>query len=170
MNFRDSTESEKLRANLERRLVETPRPIFCYESHIDNDYASAARAFVASLAGFQDATLLYFFSVPGDGWNEHLLTNQHWTRFRHWREGCGEARRLYEAPGQVFSADESGALVEAIAFALQLGWDAWLAANRGNKLIVFSHDDRVEIHRGCVRANLQRDLLRLGCWSVAAHS
>ncbi len=167
MQFLDRAEVEKRKASLQRRLVDTPRPIFYYDSHVDNDYASAARAFVAALAGFQDVTLLYLFSVPGDGWNEQLLADQRWMRFRRWRECCGETRRLHEAPGQVFSADEAEALVEAIAFALQLGWDAWLQANRGKKLVVFSHDDRVEIHRGCERANLKRELLRLGCWSVA---
>ena len=88
-------------------------------------------------------------------------------RFRNWREAHGEARRLHEAPGQQFAANEGDALIEAIAFALCLGWDAWLDGNRGRKLIVFSHDDRVEVHRGCERFTLARDLLRLGYWRIA---
>lgn len=170
MNFLTRDETEKRKASLQRRLSGNPRPVFYYQSNSEHDYLSAARAFVASFSTFHEATLLYFFSVQGDGWNEILMADTRWARFRSWREAHGEGRRLYDAPGQQFAANESDALTDAIAFALCLGWDAWLDGNGGRKLIVFSHDDRVEVHRGCERTKLARDLLRLGYWRIAGTS
>ena len=167
MIFLNHEEAEKRKVSLRRRLVSKPRPVFYYESNSENDFLSAAHAFVASFGGFREATLLFVSSPFGDGWNDPSPADTRWARFRDWREAHGEARRLYDAPGQQFAAAEGDALAEAIAFALRLGWDAWLDGNLGRKLIVFSHDDRVEVHRGCERHILTRDLLRLGYWRVA---
>jgi hypothetical protein len=170
MNFLNRDEAERRKASLRRRLVGDPRPVFCYESDSERDFLSAARAFIASFGGFREATLLYVSSPFGDGWHETLVADTRWAHFRRWREAHGEVRRLYDAPGQQFAADEGDALAEAIAFALLLGWDAWLDSNLGRKLIVFSHDDRVEVHRGCERRILTHDLLRLGYWRIAGSS
>lgn len=167
MNFLSRQEAEKRKGSLERLLVGNPRPVFYYESSGENDYLSAARAFVASLGGFREATLLCVACPFGDGWGEDQLTDERWARFRGWRQSHGEARRLSESPGQQFTSSEAGALEQAIAFVLLLGFDAFLDSNRGRKLMVFSHDDRVEAHRGCERHDLTRELLRLGYWRVA---
>ncbi len=167
MIFLNRAEVEKRRASLQRKFVASPKPVFYYESNPAHDYLSAARAFVASFGEFSEATLLFVSCPFGDGWHEPQLADTRWARFRGWRESHGEARRLYEVPGQQFAFGEGDILAEAISFALQLGWDAYLDSNLGRKLIVFSHDDRVDIHRGCERHTLTRDLLRLGSWQVA---
>ena len=40
---------------------------------------------------------------------------------------------------------------EGIDFALQLGWDALVAAKPKRQLLLLSHDDRMEIYRGFER-------------------
>jgi len=167
MNFLNRQETEKRKASIQRLLLGNPRPVFYYESSGENDYLSAARAFVASLGGFRAATLLCVTCPFGDGWDETQLADARWARFRSWREAHGETRRLSDSPGQQFTSDEAGALEQAIAFVLLLGFDALLDGNRGRKLLVFSHDDRVEVHRGCERHNLAGELLRLGYWRVS---
>ncbi|SRR5579883_607530 len=121
MNFLNRDETEKRKASLRRRLSDNPRPVFYYESNPEHDYLSAARALVVSFGTFQRATLLYFFSVQGDGWNEILLADARSARFRSWREAHGEMRRLHDAPGQQFAANDGDALVEAIAS--RFAWD-----------------------------------------------
>ena len=44
--------------------------------------------------------------------------------------------------------DEAEHLSKAIAFALDLGWDALVAAKPKRQLLLLSHDDRMEIYRG----------------------
>jgi hypothetical protein len=55
-------------------------------------------------------------------------------------------------------------LSQAIEFALQLGWDALVAAKRGRRLLFLSHDDRIEIYRGVERRLLAEKLIALGYW------
>ncbi|MBY0611620.1 MAG: hypothetical protein K2P80_05505 [Beijerinckiaceae bacterium] len=167
MIFLNRNDVEKRKASLQRKVVGNPKPVFHYESNPAHDYLSAARAFVASLGEFREATLLAIAFPFGDGWQNQQIADPRWARFRGWRESHGEVNRLHDVPGQQFALDEIKALAEVIAFTLELGWDAYLDADRGRKLIVFSHDDRVEIHRGCERRTLIQNLLRLGYWRIA---
>lgn len=167
MLFFDKTETEKRKTSILRQQVSDPRPVFYYGSDPANDFLGAAHAFVASFGEFREASLIFVATPFGDGKHETQLSDARWARFYKWREAHGEVRRLYDVPGHQFSANESDALAEAISLALLLGWDAWLEGNRGRKLIVLSHDDRVEMHRGCERHALTRSLLRLGFWQVA---
>ena len=68
-----------------------------------------------------------------------------------WRRAAGENSRLSEAPGHQFGADEAEHLSTAVEFALELGWDALLAAKPKRQLLLLSHDDRMEIYRGFER-------------------
>jgi hypothetical protein len=167
MIFLARDEVEKRRENLQRKLLSNPRPVFYFQSNPANDFAGAARAFVASFGGFREATLMCVSFPLGDGWHETQLADSRWARFRRWRESHGEARRLFDVPGQQFDADETEPLAEAVAFALLLGWEAWLDGNLGRKLITFSHDDRVEVHRGVEKRELSETLLKLGFWQLA---
>lgn len=68
------------------------------------------------------------------------------------------------APGHRLDAGEVVPLSELIAFALELGWDALVAAKPGRQILVLSHDDRIEIYRGFAGRSLVRQLIALGDW------
>ncbi len=85
-------------------------------------------------------------------------------RYRRWRGANGDDRRLYDAPGHRFEAQEAAQLSRTIEFALQLGWDALIAAKPGRQLLFLSHDDRMEIHRGFEWRSLAEKLIKLGYW------
>jgi hypothetical protein len=61
-------------------------------------------------------------------------------------------------------AAEAGQLSKAIEFALELGWDALLAAKPGRQLLLLSHDDRLEIYRSSRGRALVRQSEALGYW------
>jgi hypothetical protein len=73
-------------------------------------------------------------------------------------------RRLNDAPGHQFEPNEAEHLSKAIEFAFQLGWDALLAAEPRRQLLLFSHDDRMEIYRGFAWRWLAKKLIALGYW------
>jgi hypothetical protein len=165
MHFLALDEAKVLETRLHRQMINQPRPklVLYYESG-ERDYSDAANAITASIGDFTGANLHFLFCVSGDGWNEGAATNEQWSRYRRWRDANGENRRLCEAPGHQFEPREVGQLSKAIEFALQLGWDALVAAEPGRQLLLLSHDDRIEIYRGFDRRSLAEKLIRLGYW------
>src|SRR5262249_52168974 len=148
-------------------LAERPKLVLYYNSGA-RDYATAAKAIAASAGDFSAATLLYQFCVTGDGWSEGPRPDARWESYKRWRAAQGEARRLYEVPGHRFARGEADLLSDAIAFALELGWDALLAATPKRQLLLLSHDDRMEIYHGFDRRALADRLIALGYWWRAA--
>jgi hypothetical protein len=161
MHFLGSFEVKRLEQLLRRQMAGRPMLVLHYDSG-RCDYAAAAGAIAASIGVFTSVTMLFLFCVTGDGWSEGTA-DERWTRYRHWRAANGETRRLYDAPGHLFEAHEARQLSEAIAFSLELGWDALLSATPGRQLMALSHDDRIEVHRGFGGRSLADPLLALGC-------
>lgn len=168
MNFLGRDEASLLDKKLRREIAEYAGPKFVlyYESG-GRDYSRAADAIVQSTGSFSEATVLFSFCVSGDGWDEHSATDERWKRYRRWRSANNEERRLYEAPGHRFEPHDVEQFSETIEFALELGWDALVAAKPGRQLLFLSHDDRLEIYRGFSSGSLVRQLIGLGYWSRA---
>ena len=117
MHFLTRDETKLLEKKLRRQLAEqgTPRLVLYYTSG-RRDYARAANAITAWAGAFTEATLQFLFCVSGDGWDEHLATDERWSRYRQWRVGRGEQRRLYDAPGhEAFLSDYQGRNLYAAA-------------------------------------------------------
>jgi hypothetical protein len=165
MHFLALDEAKRLEKRLRREMAEQPGPkLVLYYDSSDRDYSIAANAITASIGKFTWATLFFLFCVTGDGWTEGNATNKRWARYRQWRAANGESRRLYDAPAHLFEAREAERLSEVIDFALQLGWDALVAAKPRRQLLLLSHDDRMEIYRGFERRLLAEKLTALGYW------
>ncbi|WP_315758179.1 hypothetical protein [Bradyrhizobium sp. SZCCHNRI2007] len=162
------SETEALERKLRREIVGfgEPKSVLYYESG-RRDYSSAADAIAQSAGVLSEATLLFLFSLSGDGYGEHDGHDERWRGYRRWRAAQGETRRLYDAPAHRFEAGEVALLSELIAFALDLGWDAVLTAKPGRQLLVLSHDDRLEIHRGFGGGALVRRLIAIDGWQRA---
>ena len=169
MKFLARDEASLLEKRLRREIAEHAGPKFVlyYESGADRDYLGAANAIAQSTGSFSEATVLFSFCVSGDGWNAPSATNEGWSRYRKWRAANNEDLRLYEAPGHRFEANEVEQLSKTIAFSLELGWDALLAAKPGRQLLFLSNDDRLEIYRGFGGGSLVRQLTGLGYWRRA---
>jgi len=165
MNFLSRDEATLLEKKLRREIAEyaSPKLVLYYDSG-DRDYSAAANAIARSAENFGEATVLFLFSVGGDGWNEHSAKDQRWNRYRKWRAANKEDRRLYEAPGHRFESREVEQFSKTIEFALQLGWDALVAAKPKRQLLFLSHDDRLEIYRGFTGRLLAKQLTGLGYW------
>jgi hypothetical protein len=165
MNFLTREEAKSVEGKLRRQIAERPRPkrVLYYQSG-QRDYASAAQAIVAALGAFSKVTVLYQFAVTGDGRSELTQDHEGWRVYRAWRQAAGETRRLYDAPGHQFEAGEADQLVRVIASALELGWDALVAASPKRQLAFLSHDDRMEIYRGFEASSLSEKLVALGYW------
>jgi hypothetical protein len=164
MHFIAHDEAKLLEKQLRRQIADTPKPkLVLYYGSGRRDYSDAAHAITASIGEFTEAILHFVFSVSGDGWSEGNATNERWNRYRQWRGAHSEHRRLYDAPGHRFEPHEAEQLSQAIQFALQLGWDALVAAKPGH-LLLLSHDDRIEIYRGFEWRLLAEKLIALGYW------
>jgi hypothetical protein len=165
MYFLGRDEAKVLEKKLRCEIAEQPGPklVLYYNSGARN-YIDAANAITASSGKFTEATLLFLWCIRDDAWNEKAVRTAGWSRFRHWRRAAGENRRLSEAPGHQFEADEAEHLSTAVAFALELGWEALLAAKPKRQLLLLSHDDRMEIYRGFERRLLAESLIALGYW------
>jgi hypothetical protein len=165
MRFLAPDEARVLEKKLRRQMADQSKPkLVLYYSSGHRDYSSAANAITKSLGEFTAATLHFLFCVTGDGWDEHLVTHEQWSKYREWRTADGESRRLYDAPGHQFEPDEAEKLSKVIEFALALGWDALIAATPGRQLALLSHDDRMEIYRGFQWRSLAEKLIKLGYW------
>lgn len=165
MHFLARDEARVLEKKLRRQIADQAKPkVVLYYNSGGRDYSIAADAVTASIGRFTEATLIFLFSVSGDGWNEDLAGNERWRRYRQWRRSHGESRRLYEVPGHQFGPHEAERLSKAIAFALDLGWDALVAAKPKRQLLLLSHDDRMEIYRGFEGRLLADKLIGLGYW------
>jgi hypothetical protein len=165
MHFLARDEARVLEKKLRRQIADQAKPkVVLYYNSGGRDYSIAANAVTASIGRFTEATLIFLFSVSGDGWNEDLAGNERWNAYRQWRCSNGESRRLYEAPGHQFGPDEAEHLSKVTAFALDLGWDALLAAKPKRQLLLLSHDDRMEIYRGFEGRLLADKLIGLGYW------
>jgi hypothetical protein len=169
MLFLTRAEAQALEKKLRRQIAEQPKPKLAlhYDSGKSRDYASAAHAIAASVGTFAQAMVLFQFCVTGDGWNEDIQHHEGWRAYRTWRTAAGETSRLYDAPGHQFDADEPAQLARLIHFALELGWDALIAATPKRQLAFLSHDDRMEIYRGFDRCRFAAQLIGLGYWRAA---
>jgi hypothetical protein len=164
MNFLNRDEAKLLEKKLRRQMADQPGPkLVLYYKSGRRDYSDAARAIAASTGKFTQITLLFLWCLSG-GWDEETAMSGPWSRYRRWREAAGETRPLYDAPGHQFEAHEVGYFLEAVEFALQLGWDALVAAKPRRQLLLLSHDDRMEIYRGFERRLLAENLIALGYW------
>jgi hypothetical protein len=163
MHFIARDEAKLLEKQLRRQISEKPKLVLYYRSGRP-DYSDAAHAITASIGEFTEATLHFLFCVSGDGWSEGNATNERWGRYRQWRAANSEHRRLSDAPGHEFEPHEAEQLSQAIQFALQLGWDALVAAKPGRQLLLLTHDDRIEIYRGFEWRRLAEKLIALGYW------
>lgn len=154
---------------LRRELAEHSEPKFVlyYESGGGRDYSDAAKAIARATGAFSEATLLFQWCLIGDGWVESSPNNDRWRGYRRWRAANGEDRRLYDVPGHRFEGQDTERLAKAIEFALELGWDALVAAKPGRQLLFLSHDDRLEIYRGFGSRTLVRQLTSLEYWRTA---
>jgi hypothetical protein len=165
MNFLSRDETTLLEKRLRREIAEYASPKFVlYYNSGDRDYSAAANAIALSTGNFSEATVLFLFSVSGDGWNEHSAMDERWNRYRTWRAANNEDRRLYEAPGHRFEPGEVEQFSKTLEFSLQLGWDALVAAKPKRQLLFLSHDDRLEIYRGFTGRLLARQLTGLQYW------
>jgi hypothetical protein len=165
VHFLALDEAKLLETRLRREIANQPGPkLVLHYTSGNRDYSLAASAITASMGRFAEATLLFSFCLTGDGWTAANATNERWGRYRQWRAANGESRRLYDAPGHRFEPHEAERLSEVINFALQLGWDALVAAKPRRQLLLLSHDDRMEIYRGFERRLLGEKLIALGHW------
>jgi len=168
MKFFARDEATLLEEKLRRDIAEYADPKFVlYYQSGGRDYSAAANAIALSTGTFSEATVLFLFSVSGDGWDEHSASDQRWNRYRRWRAANHEDHRLYEAPGHQFEPNEVEHLSKTVEFALELGWDALVAVKPGRQLLFLSHDDRLEIYRGFSGGLLVRQLTGLGYWRRA---
>ena len=168
MNFFARDEAILLEKKLRREIAEYGNSKFAlyYESG-HRDYSTAANAIVQSIGEFSEVTVLFLFCLSGDGWDEHSANDPRWNRYKSWRAANSEGRRLYEAPGHRFEPHEVEQFSKTVEFALELGWDAFIAAKPGRPLLFLSHDDRLEIYRGFGGGMLVRQLTALGYWHRA---
>jgi hypothetical protein len=168
MHFFARDEATLLEKKFRREITEYDDPKFAlyYESG-HRDYSAAANAIVLSSGTFSEATVLFSYCLSGDGWDEYSASDPRWIRYRRWRATHSEGRRLYEAPGHRFELDEVEQFSKTVEFALELGWDAVIAAKPGRQLLFLSHDDRLEIYRGFGGGLLVRQLIGLGYWRRA---
>jgi len=165
MKFLSRDEARLLEKKLRHELAERKFVLYCQSG--SHDYSRAADAIARSTGRFSEATLLFQYCLSGDGWEEHQAGDERWKRYRLWRAANGDGRRLYDAPGHRFEADEAEQLSNAIAFALELGWDALVTAKPRRQLLFLSHDDRLEVYRGFGAGALVRELIALGGWRPA---
>ncbi|QHO73140.1 hypothetical protein ACH79_11290 [Bradyrhizobium sp. CCBAU 051011] len=168
MKFLARDEATLLEKKLRREISEQadPRSVLYYESG-NRDYAAAANTIALSIGKFSEATLVFLWCLSGDGWDEPSASTESWRRYRKWRAANNEERRLYQAPGHRFEANEVERLSKTVKFALELGWDALVEAKPGRQLLFLSHDDRLEIYRGFSGGLLVRQLTGLGYWRRA---
>ena len=109
MLFLTRAEAEKRKLGLRARLLDAPKSVFYYRSNGDNDYASAARAFVACFGRFRKAVLCAEFPF-GDGWGEFEYEDARFADLRAWWEKKGGVARPYDAPGLIFFCRRAGSV------------------------------------------------------------
>lgn len=168
MKFLARDEATLLEKKLRREIAEHTGPksvLYCESGN--RDYAAAANAIALSIGKFSEATLIFLWCLGGDGWDEPSASRESWRRYRKWRAANNNERRLYEAPCHRFEPHDVEQFSDAIEFALELGWDALVAAKPGRQLAFLSHDDRLEIYRGFSGGLLVRQLTGLGNWRRA---
>ena len=105
----------KFRRDLDR--IGRPKTVLYYHSTPRN-YLPAAELITSSLDEFDQAILIFLFSISGSGWSETEISDERWQRYRAWRKNFGESRRLYEAPGHVAEKGEAAEFANLIEFAL----------------------------------------------------
>ena len=168
MIFFARDEAALLEKKLRREIAEYVDPKFTlYYQSGGRDYSTAANAIAQSTGKFSEVTVLFSYCLSGDGWDEYSASDPRWNRYRRWRAVNGEGRRLYEAPGHRFEPHEVEQFSKTVGFALELGWDAFIAAKPGRQLLFLSHDDRLEIYRGFGGGMLVRQLTALEYWRRA---
>jgi len=169
MRFIARNEASVLDKRFQREISEcqTAKAILYEDGVGPRDYARAGQAIAASAGRFSEAIVLFRWALSGDGWDERSTPDATWGPYRSWRAAQGEHRRLYDAPGHQFDPDEVTLFSQTIAFALQLGWDAIVAASPKRQLMLLSHDYFLEVYRGFGGGSLVRHLAGLGHWRKA---
>jgi hypothetical protein len=166
ISFLSRDETSSVKKKLDRQIANNPTPKLSihYENSPERDYSAAANLITLAAGDFSEAMVLFQFAVSGDGWDAHAANDERWARYRRWRIANQEDRRLFDAPGHQFDAHATEAFSQTIAFALDLGWDAWITVQPGRQLAFLSHDDRLEIYRGFNSRMLLKRLISLGYW------
>jgi hypothetical protein len=85
-----------------------------------------------------------------------------WVNYRLWREGHGETRGIYDAPGHVFDASERAELERLLELAIYMGWDTLVGPRPCVVLMQLSHHDQISLHARTRKPGLLADLDRLG--------
>jgi hypothetical protein len=167
MRFLSRDETAVIERKYRREIdpMSRPKTIIYYDSG-PRDHHPAASLIAWGLGDFDQAAVLFLSCPFGDGWDETQISNPRWQRYRQWRQGLGEPRRLYDVPGHIAAKDGATELAKVIEFALILGWDAIVGAEPGRNRLLLSHDDRLEIYRCAKWRGLQKRLVQLGYWQV----
>lgn len=167
MHFLDRTEASRVVRSWRKSLGDRPKPkALLYYASGRASYAADASEIVTSLKAYSQATLVFELAITGDGYAGTNQPDPRWKAYRRWRSSVGETRRLYDAPGHVFAAEDRESLLWVMDLALQIGWDTWLAATPGRHLAFLSHDDRIELYSGLEARVLAKRLLALGHWTM----
>jgi hypothetical protein len=131
-----------------------------YTSRVANG-PEVAEALVEYQGAFTEC-LVWACDLPWGDRSQEDEPRSDWKVFRDWRRRQGEWRNLYDAPGHLFEGRECAALAKLIEWALDMGWDALIAAAPSKGAVLLSHDDYIRIcSRGTPDALLRR-LERLG--------
>ena len=85
-----------------------------------------------------------------------------WLDYAKWRKAMGEPRVLYDAPGHLFELQERDLLAQVVAFAIRLGWDAYVAAKPNKFVLRVCRDDYLTIYSRSTPSGLLDDLRTLG--------
>lgn len=135
-----------------------------FDVHYQNPLAVADKVsrVLASHQGDFSVCHLWMHGLPFGDRSLDQAPPPDWARYRRWREATGETRSLHEAPGHVFQKGEQEALARVIEFAIDLGWDALVAAAPHKGVLDLSHDDRITIYGRSRPSGLIADLQRLG--------
>jgi hypothetical protein len=159
MRFLDRAEAARVVRKLERQSGKTSPQFTLFYTSGATDYSAAASAIIGALGAFTQATLICTDLPWGDFWNDD---NKRWRSFYEWRRALGATARLHDVPGHEVDMHEIEPLRQAIAWALNLGWDAELFGSRGRYRLRLSHNDWIDIFRVQDKRKLTRKLQRLG--------
>jgi len=119
------------------------------------------KSVAASQGGFAQCLVWCYDLVFGDRSLEPHAPLA-WRQYASWRAAHGEPRALHEAPGHLFAPDERDLLGEVVAFAVRLGWEAYIAAKPNKFVVGISHDDYLTIYSRSTPSGLLDDLRALG--------
>lgn len=134
---------------------------FFYKSPMTDDHAHAVARHLIDLLGEFSFAMLWAYDLPfGDRLRDE--NPEGWRRYAQRRQAAGESRTLHDAPGHLFEPNDSIEIADAIAFAIEAGWDAVMIARPLRCLVTLSHDDLIAIQSRHNLTALSSKLTRLG--------